>query len=275
VTLPPQPGMPSDPYGPPSEHTPAPGVNVPWAAATQRLPVQPPPPYAPGPYPPPQYAPVPYPPQLPPPRPAGNTGLIVGVVLVVVMVALLGVGAVVVFAGHIFSPRSHSSTAQSRTDSGSNDSSDSGNATAPWNTSSQAQPAEPTRPPPPVKVGDCIGVDTQGTYEGLGDCSKPRGTYRVLTVDAGQRTCADSLSPYIFVNGYKLCLELYLVRGYCYRFPTGRGWVVGATCKAKGTVHIIDIVQNANNGNSCTRAYKWNHWYQFLHPKVVYCVMQY
>ncbi|GAA4243135.1 hypothetical protein [Dactylosporangium darangshiense] len=83
-------------------------------------------------------------------------------------------------------------------------------------------------------------------------------------------------STLVYVGGYRLCLELYLVRTYCYKFPSGPGWVVAApACKAKGTVHVIDIVPGASNGNNCTRDYKWNRWYQFLHPTVVYCVMQY
>ncbi len=135
---------------------------------------------------------------------------------------------------------------------------------------------EAAKPPAPVKVGDCISVDESGSYLGLGNCNGSRGTYRVLSVDGEQNTCSDSESPYITVDTYRLCLELYLVRNYCYKFPKGSGWVVGASaCKAKGTVHIIDIVPNASNGDRCTKDYKWNHWWRFDHPRVVYCVMQY
>ncbi|NUT36841.1 MAG: hypothetical protein HOV79_27620 [Hamadaea sp.] len=135
---------------------------------------------------------------------------------------------------------------------------------------------EAAPPPAPVDVGDCISVDTAGSFQGVGNCNGSRGTYKVLSVDYRQGTCSDPESPYITVDGYRLCLALYLVRTYCYKFPSGPGWVVAAPkCKAKGTVHVIDIVPGASNGNKCTNDYKWNRWYRFTHPTVVYCVMQY
>lgn len=138
------------------------------------------------------------------------------------------------------------------------------------------QTTEAAPPPAPVDVGDCISVDTSGTFLGLGNCNGSRGTYKVLSVDYAQGTCSDPQSPYITVDGYRLCLALYLVRTYCYKFPKGSGWVVAAPkCKAKGTVHVIDIVPGASNGNKCTNDYRWNRWYRFTHPTVVYCVMQY
>ena len=137
-------------------------------------------------------------------------------------------------------------------------------------------PTPQAPPPAPARVGECIGVDEAGTYLGTGSCNGTKGTYKVLSVDYSRDTCADPESPFITEDGYRLCLEVYLVRNYCYKFPSGSGWVVAApACKAKGTVHIIDIVPGASNANSCTRDYKWNRWYQFLHPTVVYCVMQY
>jgi len=130
--------------------------------------------------------------------------------------------------------------------------------------------------PPPAKVGQCIVVSATGDYQGLGNCNGSRGTYRVISSDYAQGTCSDPASPYITVDGYRLCLELYLVRTYCYKLPKGNGWVIAApACKTKGTVHVIDIVPGASNGDKCTRDYKWNHWYRFTHPTVVYCVMQY
>ncbi|NBE79628.1 hypothetical protein [Micromonospora rubida] len=135
---------------------------------------------------------------------------------------------------------------------------------------------EAVPPPPPAKIGQCVVVSEKGSFQGIGNCNGTRGTYRVVSMDNSQGTCADPDSAYITEAGYRLCLELHLVRFYCYKFPKGSGWVVGATkCKAKGTVHIIDIVPGASNGNRCTRDRKWNRWYRFLNPTVVYCVMKY
>lgn len=130
--------------------------------------------------------------------------------------------------------------------------------------------------PAPAAVGDCITVDKTGAFLGLGNCNGSRGTYRVLSVDRAQGTCADPDGPWITTDGYRLCLELYLVRNYCYILPTDTDFAVAAPkCKAKGTVHIIDIVRGGSNGDKCTQDYKWNHWYRFTHPTVVYCVMKY
>ncbi|MFD0596806.1 hypothetical protein ACFQZ4_34930 [Catellatospora coxensis] len=130
--------------------------------------------------------------------------------------------------------------------------------------------------PAPASVGDCITVDKTGDFLGLGNCNGTRGTYRVLSVDRAQGTCSDPDGPWITTDGYRLCLELYLVRNYCYILPTDTEFAVAAPkCKAKGTVHIIDIVRGGSNGDKCTNDYKWNHWYRFLHPTVVYCVMRY
>ncbi|MCX4473589.1 hypothetical protein OOK41_25330 [Micromonospora sp. NBC_01655] len=139
-----------------------------------------------------------------------------------------------------------------------------------------APTTEAAPPPPPAKIGQCVVVSEAGSFQGIGNCNGTRGTYRVVSMDYSQGECADPDSAYITEAGYRLCLELHLVRYYCYKFPKGSGWVVGATkCKAKGTVHIIDIVPGASNGNRCTRDRKWNRWYRFTNPTVVYCVMKY
>lgn len=135
---------------------------------------------------------------------------------------------------------------------------------------------EAAPPPPPAKIGQCIVVSEDGDFRGVGNCNGTRGTYRVVSVDYDQGACADPKSAYIGEDGYRLCLERHLVRNYCYKFPKGNGWIVGASkCKAKGTVHIVDIVPGATNDRNCTRDYRWNRWYRFTHPTVVYCVMQY
>ncbi|MDW5328429.1 hypothetical protein [Plantactinospora sp. KLBMP9567] len=143
-------------------------------------------------------------------------------------------------------------------------------------TTAPAPPTRPAPPPPPASIGQCIGVDQAGNFLGVGNCNGTSGTYRVVSVDYDQRNCADPDAPYITEDGYRLCLERHLVRFFCYRFPKGDGWIVHAPkCKAKGTVHIIDIVPGASNGDRCTRDHRWNRWYRFTHPTVVYCVMQY
>ncbi|WP_155390947.1 hypothetical protein [Catellatospora paridis] len=130
--------------------------------------------------------------------------------------------------------------------------------------------------PAPAAVGDCISVDVKGAFLGLGNCNGSSGTYRVLSIDRAQGTCSDPDGAWITTGGYRLCLELYLVRNYCYKLPTETDFAVAATkCKDKGTVHIVDIVPGGANGDKCTKDYKWNHWYRFTHPTVVYCVMKY
>ncbi|MGK5518209.1 hypothetical protein ACSNN9_02520 [Micromonospora sp. URMC 107] len=137
-------------------------------------------------------------------------------------------------------------------------------------------PPLPPPPPPPARIGQCVVVSVAGSFQGIGNCNGSSGTYRVVSVDYSQGQCADPGSAYLTERGYRLCLERHLVRLRCYRFPTGDGWIVGAPkCKAKGTVHIIDIVPGATNGNSCTRDQRWNRWYRFTNPTVVYCVMKY
>jgi hypothetical protein len=208
---------------------------------------------------------------MPPPK-KNNTGMILGIVGGVLALCLIG--GCLIGGGYYFfvgkkNPVAHSTAAPSLPD-----------YPYPSDTYSPSPDAVPTTeeapPPSPVDVGDCISVNEEGDYLGVGNCNGSRGTYRVLSTDYSQGTCSDPESPYITVDGYRLCLELYLVRNYCYKFPKGSGWVVGASaCKAKGTVHVIDIVPGASNGDRCTRDYKWNHWYRFTHPTVVYCVMQY
>ncbi|MEV4412567.1 hypothetical protein [Catellatospora sp. NPDC049609] len=218
---------------------------------------------------PPEYPPTaPWQPGPVPPQPRSNTGLIIGVVAGVLVLCLAGlaIGGIVVFNVLDGSPSaSGRPSPASRT-----------TEAAVYSPPPVVETTEAAPPPAPVRVGDCVAVDTSGNYLGLGNCNGSSGTYRVLSVDHSQRTCADPDSPYITVDGYRLCMELYLVRNYCYKLPAGSGWVTAAAkCKAKGTVHVIDIVPGAKNGDRCTRDYKWNHWYRYTHPTVVYCVMKY
>lgn len=238
--------MPVDPYATPSTGM-VPGVSGP--------------PVPPGPG-------APYLPPAPTRPPKNNNALIIGLVVGALALCMLGtVGAVVggtFYLNHKRTPSTHAFAPD--------DTPTAANTYAPLPTQATTR----ALPPAPVSVGQCIVVDEQGGYLGVGNCNGTRGTYRVLSVDAARGSCADPQSPFITVDSYRLCLELYLVRTYCYKFPQGSGWVVGATaCKAKGTVAIVDIVPNASNGDRCTRDYQWNRWYQFNHPTVVYCVMQY
>ncbi|MEU6076264.1 hypothetical protein [Micromonospora sp. NPDC047074] len=220
------------------------------------------------------------PPMMPPPPPAPpkrNTPLIIGVVAGVLALCLLGVCGAVVGGVAFFNrggsperPVGFPSPRPVETD----DPSPSVEPTYTFPTAAPTTEAPP--PPPPAKIGQCIAVSTTGQFQGIGNCNGTRGTYRVVSIDRSQGDCADPDSAYITEDGYRMCLERHLVRFRCYKFPTGRGWIVGAPkCKAKGTVHIIDIVPGASNGNRCTRDYKWNRWYRFTDPTVVYCVMKY
>ncbi|GAA3232877.1 hypothetical protein GCM10010532_069330 [Dactylosporangium siamense] len=205
----------------------------------------------------------------PPPPPRSNAGLVIGIVIgalvLIAGVCVAGVVGVIVVRDKA---KDRSPVSASTRDPYSG-----GDYTAPAAAPTTKAPAPP---PAPARVGECISVDEIGTYLGTGSCNGTKGAYKVLTVDYSRDTCPDPESPYITEDGYRLCLEVYLVRTYCYKFPSGSGWVVPASaCKAKGTVHIIDIVPGATNSNNCTRDYKWNRWYQFSHPTVVYCVMQY
>jgi len=215
----------------------------------------------------------------PPPAPPKRNGpLIIGVVAGVLALCLLGVCGIAVAAVTIFN-----------TKDGSQNHAADNSAPGPRRTAYTTPPvveteppprATPTTeappPPPPAKIGQCIVVNEQGDFLGIGNCNGSRGTYRVVSVDYDRNECADPKSGYITEDGYRLCLERHLVRFYCYKFPKGNGWIVAASaCKAKGTVHIIDIVPGASNDRGCTRDYKWNRWYRFTNPTVVYCVMQY
>lgn len=207
---------------------------------------------------------------VPPPQPQKRNGpLIIGLVGGLLALCLVGVcgvavvGAVVVNRGKTDGPKDNPRVAA-------------GSTYSPPEAVPTTTPAPPPPPPAPARIGQCIGVDTDGNFLGIGNCNGTSGTYQVVSVDYDQRSCADPESPYITVNGYRLCLEHHLVRFFCYKFPKGQGWVVHASkCKAKGTVHVIDIVPGASNSDRCTRDRKWNRWYRFTHPTVVYCVMQY
>jgi hypothetical protein len=211
--------------------------------------------------------PVPPGPPVPAPRRSTGNATLITVVVVVAVVCLLGAAGTVIGGLVILHNKNTSNGSYSASSDGE--------------TADTPQPAnesttKPDPSPAPARVGECICVDEAGDFLGIGNCNGSKGTYRVLSVDPAQDTCSDPESPHITENGYRLCLELYLVRTYCYKFPQSSGWVVPASaCKAAGTVLIVDIVPGADNDKNCTRAYQWNRWYRFTHPTVVYCVMQY
>ncbi|WP_213455509.1 hypothetical protein [Rhizomonospora bruguierae] len=217
----------------------------------------------------------------PPPPPKRNGPLIVGIIAGVLALCLLGTGAVV--AGALFISKMDKDGSRTRTAAGSTPAPVQtyrvppiDEPYSPPNDEPPTEDAPPPPPPPPAKIGQCISVSDKGDFQGIGNCNGTIGTYKVVSVDYSRSSCADRDSAYITVSGYRMCLELHLVRNFCYKFPKNSGWVVAASkCKAKGTVHIIDIVPGASNGNRCTQDYKWNRWYRFTHPTVVYCVMQY
>lgn len=205
----------------------------------------------------------------PPPAPKkNNTPLIIGLIVGVVLLCVIGLcgGGVVYNLVNDDSPAASPSAQQTGRPSPSDR----------YSPPPEVIPTTEQALPAPAAVGDCITVDKTGDFLGLGNCNGTRGTYRVLSVIREQGTCSDPDGPWITTDGYRLCLELYLVRNYCYILPTDTEFAVAAPkCKAKGTVHIIDIVRGGSNGDKCTNDYKWNHWYRFVHPTVVYCVMKY
>ncbi|RKE10802.1 hypothetical protein [Catellatospora citrea] len=206
----------------------------------------------------------------PPPPKKNNTPLILGLIAGVVVLCLIGLcvgGLVYNIVNDDGSPSAGPSLSTQQT-----------GRPAPSDRYSPPEvvPTTEAALPAPAAVGDCVSVDVKGAFLGLGNCNGSRGTYRVLSVDRAQGTCSDPDGPWITTGGYRLCLELYLVRNYCYKLPTETDFAVPATkCKDKGTVHIVDIVPGGANGDKCTQDYKWNHWYRFTHPTVVYCVMRY
>ncbi|MFI6824583.1 hypothetical protein ACIBJE_27115 [Micromonospora sp. NPDC050187] len=216
-------------------------------------------------------------PPFPPATPKSNAPLVIGLVAALLALCLLGICGIGVRAAMVY-------TSERKSPGGS------AGVAGPvpsWTTPPPPSVRDTYSPPEPIpttsapaplpaRIGQCISVSATGDFQGIGNCNGTMGTYRVVSVDAAQNACADPRSAYITENGYRLCLELHLVRNRCYKFPTGDGWIVGAPkCKAKGTVHVIDIVPGASNGDRCTRDYRWNRWYRFTNPTVVYCVMKY
>ncbi|MFG3420919.1 hypothetical protein ACIBTZ_21850 [Micromonospora sp. NPDC049460] len=216
----------------------------------------------------------------PPSAPPKRNGLIIGVIAGVLALCLLG--TCVVAAGALVVSNMGDDGRPTNVADGSSPVPSPTTPSPPSTEETYSPPEEEDRtteaapPPPPAKIGQCIVVSEDGDFLGIGNCNGTRGTYRVVSVDYDRGACADPESAYITEDGYRLCLELHLVRNYCYKFPKDDGWIVGASkCKAKGTVHVVDIVPGASNGDRCTRDYRWNHWYRFTHPTVVYCVLKY
>jgi hypothetical protein len=143
---------------------------------------------------------------------------------------------------------------------------------------------EVTEPPlaeAEAAVNDCIAVDSGGYFTGTGSCADGGTPYTVTEVVEGTQTCSDPEASFTPSGDYLLCLQVNLVETYCYVFPEGDsggvdGWItVASACEAPGSVHVIDIVPGADNGDLCTDDYEWNYWYGFVTPHMVACVMKY
>lgn len=140
---------------------------------------------------------------------------------------------------------------------------------------------EPVLAAAEASVNDCIAVDSGGYFTGTGSCSDGGTPYTVTEVVEGTQTCSDPDASFTPSGDYLLCLQVNLVETYCYVFPEGAsggvdGWItVASACEAPGTVHVIDIVPGADNGDLCTDDYEWNYWYGFVTPHMVACVMKY
>lgn len=142
-------------------------------------------------------------------------------------------------------------------------------------------PQEPEVQPAAAAVHDCIAVDSAGYMLGTGSCADGGSPYTVVEVIEGTASCSNPDHSYTPSGGYLLCLEANLVLNHCYVFPQGAsagldGWItVAGACKAPGTVHVVDIVPGATDGDSCTDDYEWNYWYGINAPVMVACVMKY
>jgi hypothetical protein len=133
---------------------------------------------------------------------------------------------------------------------------------------------DPPAAPAEADVNDCIAVDETGNFLGTGSCSDGGATYEVVEVVDGYGTCSDPDASYTPSGDYLLCLHVNLVETYCYAGI--QSWITPAdACEAPGTVHVIDIVPDVDNGDSCTTDYEWNRWYSFTAPRMVACVMEY
>lgn len=138
-----------------------------------------------------------------------------------------------------------------------------------------------TTVPAQASVGDCVAVDTTGSFLGVGSCSDGGAPYKVVDVVDSPDACSAE-SWYTSSGDQALCMEVNVLLNYCYVFPKGAtsggldGWITAASdCHVPGTVHVVDLVAGATNGDSCTQTYEWNYWYELRPPQMVACVMEY
>lgn len=224
------------------------------------------------------------------------------IVLGLVLVVLVGAVALVMSTGDDSDDGDRTETAERNesgdepSDSEDTDGSDGGNGgagDAPMPPASTASPPDATSPPPEpatsttprapaqAAVGECIEVTPNGNVLSKGACSPAGPPYKVTAVVDSPQECPSPNAGATPSGDYLLCLELNLFETYCYVIPESgdggwSGFITPATaCEASGTVHIIDIVHGASNGDACTRDFQWNRWYGIPAPQGVICVMEY
>lgn len=232
--------------------------------------------------------PGPGPAPFPPPASSGGTSSTTLVLVALAVIALIGGLFVVVNSGDDDDKDKETSTGQLPGQDGG----DLPDAPSPEDPSDDTLPSfdpedteppetdvpetepEPVSEPAEADVNDCIAVDEGGNFLGTGSCSDGGATYEVVEVVDGFDTCSDPEASYTPSGDYLLCLHVNLVETYCYQGITS--WVTPADgCELPGTVHVIDIVPDVDNGDYCTTDYEWNRWYSFTAPRMVACVMEY
>ncbi len=128
-----------------------------------------------------------------------------------------------------------------------------------------------TRPPPPVAVGECIAVSASGDVLGTVGCYGGRGAYRVLAVRyLGDRydECPHPSSLFIPENGYRICVEVFLSRDYCYSVPGRYQWTIDRWITAVSCVPGAVVNRGVMTGAGCGG---FAHW-EFQYPPITYCV---
>ena len=197
----------------------------------------------------------------PPPPPPSNkpTGLIIfAVVLVVVTVIALGIVVVLTRGGD-------------DNDKVADNTSTAAAATSPRPSSQQTTPPSRTttapKPAAGFAVNDCLAnVPKNPTVDA---CTSSAATYKVVEVSS-TGSCRPDVG-YVPVNGTTYCLQVnYNVNG-CYGKPADKEWVApAATCRAPGTIVVVDVINGVNDKNQCNPQVFDNSWY-YYDPPVTVC----
>ncbi|NMN96785.1 hypothetical protein [Antrihabitans stalactiti] len=195
--------------------------------------------------------------QPPPPPPKKPVSLIVfGVVLVIVTLVALGIVVVLTRGGDSNDKVADKTSTSAATSS---------------RTSSQTTSASPsrtsTKPAAGFAVNDCLAnVPKNPTVD---SCTSSAATYKVVEVSS-TGSCRPDVG-YVPVNGTTYCLQVNFNVNGCYGKPADKEWVVpAATCRAPGTIVVVDVVNGVNDKNQCNPQVFDNSWY-YYDPPVTVC----